>query len=104
MQLIHQRVNLRVGALDRETRERPRKARNPFAPFAPFRVIRGPNPPQSLSPAPSIHTTRTPVHQSAGQWPRFAANRVSHYQEWRRRLGPNLLMTGLAVLVLWQVN
>ena len=33
-----QRVNLRVGALDHETSERPRKARNPFAPFVSFVV------------------------------------------------------------------
>jgi len=45
------RANLRSGALDHETSEKPRKARNPFAPFAPFRVIRGPNPPLQKTPA-----------------------------------------------------
>jgi len=63
VQLVHQRVNLRVGALDHESSESLRKARNPFAPFASFRVIRDPNiPPQSPSPPPSTHT---PARQSA---------------------------------------
>jgi len=36
VQVVHERLN-------HETRERSRKARNPFAPFASFRVIRGSN-------------------------------------------------------------